>query len=180
MSSKYRPARRVHPGSGGHSRTGLRIYVHHGAPFCVLTVKRHCLPFTFQYMINKFLIRIRKISKMQDCVFSFWNSAHGMADGLLERLPNWERWKIYPTQIRLALSARLGRSYDSMHYWMLTNSLVGRKHQTRRHHNMDTFPRNWPFVWWEPLAPWSTIDNESIFGSGNGFAANIDLNHCWH
>ena len=22
----------------------LRIYVHHGAPFCVLTVKRHCLP----------------------------------------------------------------------------------------------------------------------------------------
>ena len=23
----------------------LRIYVHHGAPFCVLTVKRHCLPF---------------------------------------------------------------------------------------------------------------------------------------
>ena len=24
----------------------LRIYVHHGAPFCVLTVKRHCLPLT--------------------------------------------------------------------------------------------------------------------------------------
>ena len=24
----------------------LRIYVHHGAPFCVLTVKRHCLPTT--------------------------------------------------------------------------------------------------------------------------------------
>ena len=24
----------------------LRIYVHHGAPFCVLTVKQHCLPLT--------------------------------------------------------------------------------------------------------------------------------------
>ena len=24
----------------------LCIYVHHGAPFCVLTVKRHCLPLT--------------------------------------------------------------------------------------------------------------------------------------
>ena len=24
----------------------LRIYVHHGAPFCVLMVKRHCLPLT--------------------------------------------------------------------------------------------------------------------------------------
>ena len=24
----------------------LRIYVHHGAPFCILTVKRHCLPFS--------------------------------------------------------------------------------------------------------------------------------------
>ena len=24
----------------------LRIYVHHGAPFCVFTVKRHCLPLT--------------------------------------------------------------------------------------------------------------------------------------
>ena len=24
----------------------LRIYVHHGAPFCILTVKRHCLPLT--------------------------------------------------------------------------------------------------------------------------------------
>ena len=24
----------------------LRIYVHHGATFCVLTVKRHCLPLT--------------------------------------------------------------------------------------------------------------------------------------
>ena len=24
----------------------VRIYVHHGAPFCVLTVKRHCLPLT--------------------------------------------------------------------------------------------------------------------------------------
>ena len=24
----------------------LRIYGHHGAPFCVLTVKRHCLPLT--------------------------------------------------------------------------------------------------------------------------------------
>ena len=24
----------------------LRIYVHHGAPFCALTVKRHCLPLT--------------------------------------------------------------------------------------------------------------------------------------
>ena len=23
-----------------------RIYVHHGAPFCILTVKRHCLPLT--------------------------------------------------------------------------------------------------------------------------------------
>ena len=48
----------MYPGSGGNSRTGspiglaiwyttmLRIYVHHGTPFCVLTVKRHCLSLT--------------------------------------------------------------------------------------------------------------------------------------
>ena len=29
-----------------HDTIMLRIYVHHGAPFCVLTVKRHCLPLT--------------------------------------------------------------------------------------------------------------------------------------